>query len=136
MSPVKFLAIVAVSMLLTTCSAGIISAKEGKINDTLRLEDKYRLHLKDVDVDGEECWLQLIKKNKNNVVDDIVVAEGENFKLYDDGNLIVEGYCEAVFAGIKFNAVKLIYIEQYDESGNLIFTQDEVLLMTKKVKNK
>ena len=129
MNHVKFLAIVAVSMLLTTCSAGIISAKEVKTIDTLKLEDKYRLHLEEVDVDGEECWLQLIR---NNVVDDIVVAEGENFEFYDGGYVIVTGHCEAVFVGLKYNAVKLTDIKQYDESGNIIFEQDEVLLITKK----
>ena len=129
MNYVKFLAIVAVSMLLTTCSAGIISAKEVKTIDTLKLEDKYRLHLKDVDVNGVKCRLQLIENNV--VVADIIVADDEHFKLYNDENLIVEGDCEAVFAGTELNGVELTDIKQYGESGKIIFTQDKVLLMIK-----
>ena len=134
MNHVKFLAIIVVSMLLLTCSAGIISAKKDKISDTIKLEDKYKLHLEEVDVDGNQAWIQLIQKN--NVVDDLVVSNDEHFELYDDGVLILEGNCTGIFAGLKSCVIKLENLIQYDEYGNIIFSQDTVLLGTKKVKNK
>ena len=134
MNPLKFLTIIVISMLLLTCLAGIISAKKDKITDTLKLEDKYKLNLEGVDVDGDAAWLQLTQKN--NVVDDIVTWEGDHFELYDEGVLIVEGNCTTIFSGLKSCVIKLENLIQYDENGNIIFSQDTVLLGTKKVKNK
>jgi len=134
MNHVKFLSIIVVSMLLITCSAGIISAKNDKITDKLNLENKYKLHLKEVSVDGDKIWLQLIQKN--NVVDDLVVSQGEHFELYDDEALIIEGNCTSIYAGLKSYITKLTDLKQYDENGNIIFSQELVLLETKKVKNK
>ena len=130
----KFLTIIVVSMLLITCSAGIISAKKDKISDTIELEDIYKLHLEEVDIEGDKAWIQLIQKK--NVVDNLVVSSDEHFELYDDGVLIVEGNCTAIFAGLKSCVIKLENLIQYDEHGNMIFSQDIVLLGTKKVKNK
>ena len=121
-------------MLLITCSAGIISAKKDKISDTIKLEDKYKLHFEEVDVEGDEAWLQLIQKK--NVVDNLVVSRDEHFELYDNGILILEGNCTGIFAGLKSSIIKLENLTQYDENGDIIFYQEIVLLETKKVKNK
>lgn len=134
MNHVKFLTIIAVSMLLLTCSAGIISAKNDKISDSIKLEEKYKLHLEDVDVDGNKIWLQLMHKNK--VVGDIIVSRGEHFELYDDEYLIVEGNCTTIAVGLQSCLIKLTDLKQYDENGNIIFSQEIVLLETKKFKNK
>ncbi|HIH86570.1 MAG TPA: hypothetical protein HA304_01535 [Methanosarcinales archaeon] len=134
MNHVKFLSIIVVSMLLITCSAGIISAKNDKVTDTLKLEEKYKLHLEEVSVDGDKIWLQLIQKN--NVVDDLIVSEGEHFEMYDDEDLIVVGNCTTIAVGLQSYLIKLTDLKQYDENGNMIFSQEIVLLETKKVKNK
>jgi len=106
-----------------------------KITNKQKLEDKYKLHLEGVDIDGSHAWIQLIKKNK--VVDNLVISEDGHFELYDGDVLIVDGNCSAIFAGLKSCVIKLENVKQYDENGNIIFSQDIVMLGTKKkVKNR
>lgn len=128
MNYIKYLTIMIVSILLMTSSAGVISAKKDKITDTLRLDDKYKLHLEEVDVDGSHAWILLIQNNTN--VDNLIVSVDEHFELYDGDVLIVDGNCSAIFAVLESCVIKLENVKQYDKNGNIIFSQDIVLLGT------
>lgn len=124
----KILITIAIVMLLVIASpAGAASKKV--LNDTIDLEQKYKLHLEGVYVTGSPraAMLQLLH---GRVVDERVVVQGDNFKLYDGGALIVNATLDSVFVGATGSLVQIRNLVQYDkDTGAIILTMDRVLLL-------
>lgn len=123
----KIVITIAIALLLVIASpAGAASKKVP--SDTLDLEQKYKLHLEIVNAAGNHrtATLQLLH---GGVVDERVVVQGDNFKLYDGRNLILNATLWSVFVGSDGYIVQIRNLVQYDkDTGEIIRTMDRVSL--------
>ena len=124
----KLILVLAIALLLAISqTAGAVST-EPKLNDTLELEGKYKLHLESIDMSGpvRSTVLQL---RHGSVIDEKVVMSGDAFSLYDGQALILNGTVYSVFSGATGNLVSIRNLVQYDkETGEVILVIDRVNL--------
>ncbi len=82
----KILVMIAIALLLAAASSAGVVNTDIKLTDTLTLEQGYKLHLVSADLNSSPrtAVLQL-----NHAGDEKVVADGDEFSLYDGQALIV-----------------------------------------------
>ncbi|MFA4935324.1 MAG: hypothetical protein WC568_05765, partial [Candidatus Methanoperedens sp.] len=99
------------------------------VTDTLGLKQGYALQLMAADDKSVpvQIWLQLI--HGGGVVDDKVVALGDNFSLYDGSVLVVNATFAQLFRGATGYMVQLKDLTQYNNNGRIILYLDRVMLI-------
>lgn len=98
--------------------------------DTLDLKQGYELQLIAADTKAfpAQIWLQLSKGNK--VLDDMVVAQGDDFSLYNRNELVIQARFDQVFTGPQNTFIGLKDLNQYNRgNGNLIQYLERVTLI-------
>lgn len=101
---------------------------EKPATDILKLKQGYKLQLMAADDKAVpvQIWLQL---THGGVVQDEVVAIGENFSFYDGSVLVVNGTFTALFLGATDYMVELEDLTQYNNKGKTILYLDRVTLI-------
>ncbi len=97
------------------------------VTDTFGLKQGYKLQLMAADDQSTpvQIWLQLIH---GGVVDDKVVALGDNFSLYDGNVLVVNATFAQLFLGSTGYMAQLKDLTQYNNNGRIILYLDRVIL--------
>ncbi|MFQ6061779.1 MAG: S-layer protein domain-containing protein, partial [Methanosarcinales archaeon] len=94
-----------------------------------QLEESYILNIKDLGLDGNKVWFELLKNDK--VIEDSIIRDGNSFTYNQNGIDILKGTVDAVFRGTLANAVKFVNVNQYSEvNGTPLLTFKEKIFAT------
>ena len=115
--------IIAIALLLLIAgTAGAVNDGIDKKNNTLNLEQGYKLHLVSVDAKASPrmATFQLTHEGVKQIV-----IQGDNFSFYDGDTLILKAKLDAVFAGATADMIQILNLVQYDKkTGEIILEID------------
>lgn len=94
----------------------------------LKLKQGYELQLLAVDdtTSPPQIWIQFLRHGT--LIDDRVVAQGNEFSFYDGGALVVKARFYQVFRGSDRYLVQLKDLYQYKQNGDIILYKESVIM--------
>ena len=112
---------------------GIASASNAKTNlnklDSINLENGYKLKVLDADARSDPRMGTIEVKKGNDVQVQTIIASNQFFFYNDNGNLMVSGTLDSVFAGATADMIQIRDLTQFDSNGNIIAYFDKVTLI-------
>ena len=119
--------------ILLIAGIGIAGASNAKTNlnklDSINLENGYKLKVLDADARSDPRMGTIEVKKGNDVQVQTIIASNQFFFYNDNGNLMVSGTLDSVFAGATADMIQIRYLTQFDSNGNIIAYFDKVTLI-------